>query len=764
MDTDRAADSPPANDQFFNDTHGSDGTIINGDFDSNDFDPTINANNQIINGTDGRDSFIIDGNGNQVNGNGGADSLIVNGNVNRIDGGTGNDSILGSGGNVTVKGGNGNDTILIGGIDNTLDGGVGNDVIGGAGFVTGDAGADEFILDRRTSDSDPNFDAFTTITDFEEGQDRLQLPQETTVIVGDEIFFLPAVAFEDLTIAQQGTDTVISVGDDTLVVLNGIQASQITVEDFTDTTDTSGPDNSWGDTEDPGTGEPSDSESPVDDLFINDNNQLITGTPGDDTLIVNGSGNTVNMGGGDDTIVSNGHTTTVNAGAGNDAVAATGANTIVNGGAGDDILTGGGPNTTLRGGAGNDLLSGTGRNLLLTGGSGADNFSWGIDPDGESEFATVTDFEDGQDRIRLGQAIASDDTDFFDSVTQLEFSDLTITQQGTDTVIRNGTDTLLVLQNIQASQITREDFTDTSDGVIPDDDDDNEPPVTDSPTVETPSMNSTINKNNQIIDGTADSDIFTINGSDNTVNAGGGSDTIVSNGRGSRVNGEAGNDVISANGANTIVNGGEGDDRIAGNGANSSLNGGAGNDTLSGNGSGARINGGSGDDLLSGIGTNVRLTGGTGSDTFTWGVDDSDSDLFVIVNDFEDGQDRIQIGQVVSGGGTGSFGPLTQLEFSDLTIAQQGADTVISNGSDTLMVLSDIQASQITAADFTDPDDSSDDDDETPIIINGGNGNNNFNGGKGNDTLSGGNGNDILNGKLGEDTLKGGNGNDTLGG
>jgi serralysin len=138
-----------------------------------------------------------------INGQGGDDNITMIGNTNNtVHGGSGNDQIHGGSGNDTLYGDSGNDTLwggagddhLFGGSgndvlagdagndvldggtgDDQLDGGAGNDVlVGGLGhdILTGGAGSDTFVF-QSTSESpagNPDF-----ITDFERGQDHIDL-------------------------------------------------------------------------------------------------------------------------------------------------------------------------------------------------------------------------------------------------------------------------------------------------------------------------------------------------------------------------------------------------------------------------------------------------------------------------------------------------------------------------------------------------------------------------------------------------------------
>ena len=183
-----------------------------------------------------------------------------------------------------------------------------------------------------------------------------------------------------------------------------------------------------------------------------------------------------------------------------------------------------------------------------------------------------------------------------------------------------------------------------------------------------------------------------------TIYTGGGADTII---------GSAFDDVIFLDKSVSSVNAGAGYDYIAydvydGSGGNFNLAamnvegavGREGNDvfnasgvtvkaTLYGYGGNDTLIGGIGNDFLYGGNGNDTLTGNTGDDAFvfegSWGLD--------IVTDFAAGSDRLVLR--TSG--------LTL--FSQLTITQEGADTLITFGSQQIR-LSNVAAATVTAADF----------------------------------------------------------------
>lgn len=142
--------------------------------------------------------------------------------------------------------------------------------------------------------------------------------------------------------------------------------------------------------------------------------------------------------------------------------------------------------------------------------------------------------------------------------------------------------------------------------------------------------------------------------------------------------------MFPATQAMTILPCGNGNDTIRGLGGNDTLYGNNGNDTLYG---------GVGTDILNGSNGNDVLNGGTGNDTLTG---DNGADRFVLaigegkdtITDFQDGTDKLGL----TGG----------LSFGQLTISNSGSNTLISltNGGEQLAVLTGINASKITSADF----------------------------------------------------------------
>ncbi|HHP7246070.1 MAG TPA: calcium-binding protein [Elainellaceae cyanobacterium] len=161
-----------------------------------------------------------------------------------------------------------------------------------------------------------------------------------------------------------------------------------------------------------------------------------------------------------------------------------------------------------------------------------------------------------------------------------------------------------------------------------------------------------------------------------------GNDVLLGSDADDRLSGLGGNDNLIGNDGNDVLMGGAGDDILTG---------GAGNDTLDGNGGDDLLRGGIGNDSLNGgIGQDI-LFGDQGSDVLNGG---SGQDIFVLqpgdgrdrILDFKDQYDRLGL--------TNGVG------FSDLTFRQQGPHTLIQLGGDALATVLDIEAAQLTAADF----------------------------------------------------------------
>ncbi|MBZ8180643.1 FG-GAP-like repeat-containing protein [Oscillatoria salina] len=170
-----------------------------------------------------------EGNGNnRLYGGDGNDELLA-GSGDRLFGGTGNDTLDATegNGNNRLYGGDGNDDFLLGRNDRLI-GGDGSDrffaLVGGDNVMTGGSGADQFWIANAEIPTSANI-----ITDFTSGEDVIGLGG------------FPDLTFADLSLIQQESDTLITLGADIssleentqLAELLGVEANTLTENDFT---------------------------------------------------------------------------------------------------------------------------------------------------------------------------------------------------------------------------------------------------------------------------------------------------------------------------------------------------------------------------------------------------------------------------------------------------------------------------------------------------------------------------------------------------
>jgi Ca2+-binding RTX toxin-like protein len=114
-------------------------------------------------------------------------------------GGNGSDSLVGDAGNDTLFGGRGNDRLYGGAGDDTLTGGKDRDTF----IFAGDGGSD-------------------TITDFRNGEDRIQIVTETPAVIADLI----------AGAEQDGENVIIHISDTETVTLQHFSLSNLDAKDF----------------------------------------------------------------------------------------------------------------------------------------------------------------------------------------------------------------------------------------------------------------------------------------------------------------------------------------------------------------------------------------------------------------------------------------------------------------------------------------------------------------------------------------------------
>ncbi|MEM9272444.1 MAG: S8 family serine peptidase [Cyanobacteria bacterium P01_F01_bin.143] len=185
---------------------------------NNDDDRLIGGDgNDTLNGGNGSDVIFGSNDDDRLTGGNGNDTLNGGNGIDVIWGQDDDDRLIGGDGNDTLGGGIGADILLGNNDDDKLIGGDGDDtLVGGLGLDTlsGGTGSDRFRLESTTTD---NRDI---IKDFADGTDFLDLTG--------------GLGFGDLTITQDGTKTNIieTATNQILAVLNGIDAVDITLDDF----------------------------------------------------------------------------------------------------------------------------------------------------------------------------------------------------------------------------------------------------------------------------------------------------------------------------------------------------------------------------------------------------------------------------------------------------------------------------------------------------------------------------------------------------
>ncbi|WYL98236.1 MAG: esterase-like activity of phytase family protein [Gloeotrichia echinulata CP02] len=181
------------------------------------------AGNTNLDGGNGNDSLkVVEAKpGNNLFGAAGDDNLqVVEGSGQSLYGGSGKDSLRSGGNNNRLYGGSGDDK-LYSNINDKLSGGDGDDVLfagaGGGNRLTGGAGVDQFWIANASLPTSKNI-----VTDFTVGLDLIGIGGIGT-----------ATKFSDLTLVQQGSDTLVRSGTTELVSLVGITSTTLTANNFT---------------------------------------------------------------------------------------------------------------------------------------------------------------------------------------------------------------------------------------------------------------------------------------------------------------------------------------------------------------------------------------------------------------------------------------------------------------------------------------------------------------------------------------------------
>ncbi len=181
-----------------------------------------------------------------------------------------------------------------------------------------------------------------------------------------------------------------------------------------------------------------------DTLNGNQGNDLVNGGLGNDSLHGGKNNDTVNGGMGNDTLFGDWGNDVLDGWEGDDFLNGNRGNDWVDGGEGNDTLHGGKDDDTLIGGIGNDWLFGDLGNDSLVGGDGQDVFVLQIGRGSDA----IADFIKNTDKIGLAGGLT------FDQLTILGNNQVS----NQHTLIKVGEELLATLYNIDASQITANDF------------------------------------------------------------------------------------------------------------------------------------------------------------------------------------------------------------------------------------------------------------------------------------------------------------------
>ena len=192
---------------------------------------------------------------------------------------------------------------------------------------------------------------------------------------------------------------------------------------------------------------------------------------------------------------------------------------------------------------------------------------------------------------------------------------------------------------------------------------------------------------NDTIAGAAGDDVIFGGNGTNYLRGDEGNDRIVGGTGFDDINGNMGNDTASGGVGEDWVVGGRDNDSLSGGDANDLVYGNLGNDTISGDGGNDIVRGGQQDDVLFGGAGNDYMSGDKDSDTITGGTG---ADVFHTFGDA--GMDRVLDFSLAEG-------DRVQVDAgTQYTVAQVGADTVISMTGGAQMVLVGVQMSSLTGS------------------------------------------------------------------
>jgi Ca2+-binding RTX toxin-like protein len=309
------------------------------------------------------------------------------------------------------------------------------------------------------------------------------------------------------------------------------------------------------------------------DVVGTDDDDVLDGTPGNETIT-----------GGD----------------GDDRINAMGGNDVVSGGDDDDIIFSGAGNDIVDGGDDDDFIFGDAGDDVITGGKGDDKVKGG---EGNDVFLVADHTRDGEDEYDGGNGV--DTLDFSASTRSIKIN-------LSDGTTHFGDDEIVNVENIIG-------------GVAGDELSGNSRP-----------NELTGNAGNDELDGEGGNDrLFGRGGHDeleggdgddlldagegnDELDGGNGNDQLFGAAGNDKLDGGDGNDLVDAGAGNDGLKGGKGNDQLFAGAGNDDLNGGQGNDRLLGNEGDDQLEAGQGNDVLIGGAGNDRLIGGDGVDQFAF--------------------------------------------------------------------------------------------------------------------------------------------------
>lgn len=569
------------------------------------------------------------------------------------------DTLYGGGGDDHLLGGAGNDSLRGGAGDDTLKGDEGND------NLRGEAGADH--LDGGEGNDGADYRLNTTgitlslLANTAIGGDA----QGDTFVSVERVFGTDFA--DDITGDEEANSLYGYLGDDTL---NGLGGNDFLIGMEGDDTINGGAGNDMlrggagSDTLIGGEG--------VDTVDYRENTAGITidllaqtvsgGEAGGDTL----SGIERALGTNFADIMTATNTASLLFGyGGNDVITGNSGDDILDGHAGADTLTGGAGNDYLNGGSGNDFITGDNGNDILDGHSGADDLSGGTGND--TFFVDATDTLDGGAGYdRLFVRGFSVDTNFDLGAANIEYA---------------------------SGNIANDTF-DASSSTV--------------------SVKLFGRKGDDVLTGSAQSDLLSGGMGNDTLVGGEGNDVLNAAQGADSLSGGAGDDKLFIDSDDIYVDGGAGYDRVYVHGYSDAVtldltashvefvSGSTAGDTLTAAGSAAAVKllgqggadtliGGLADDFIYGGAGDDSITGGAGDDFLSGGVG---ADSFI----FEAGFGTDKISDFDTNGDILDFSALG-ITLSDLTLSSVGNNTLVEYGSDSVFLVG-VDMATLDASDF----------------------------------------------------------------